>query len=64
MVHANGNAKADIAYINNEPYEIKEGETIISFIEEILEKMLCLLYVMLPTWNHLVPAGYAVWMLH
>jgi formate dehydrogenase major subunit len=28
----NGNAKAGIAYINNEPYEIKEDETIISFI--------------------------------
>ena len=27
-----GNRKETVAYINNEPYEIKEGETIISFI--------------------------------
>ncbi|MFZ1305840.1 MAG: 2Fe-2S iron-sulfur cluster-binding protein, partial [Ferruginibacter sp.] len=29
---ANGNSKAGIAYIDNKPYEIKEGETIIAFI--------------------------------
>ena len=29
---SNGNGKASIAYINNEPFEIKENETIISFI--------------------------------
>ena len=28
----NGNPKAGIAYIDNQPYEIKEGETIINFI--------------------------------
>ncbi|HEY6063645.1 MAG TPA: molybdopterin-dependent oxidoreductase, partial [Chitinophagaceae bacterium] len=28
----NGNLKKNIAHINNEPFEIKEGETIISFI--------------------------------
>jgi len=28
----NGTPKAAVAYINNKPYEIKENETIISFI--------------------------------
>ena len=31
-VSGNGNIQAGIAYINNEPFEIKEGATIISFI--------------------------------
>ena len=34
----NGNTKPDVAYINNEPFEIKEGETIISFIRRYFGK--------------------------
>src|SRR5689334_22857166 len=34
----NGNPKAGVAYINNEPFEIKEGETIISFIRRYFGK--------------------------
>ena len=30
--NGNGTLKTNVAYINNEPFEIKEGETIISFI--------------------------------
>ncbi|MEK7225864.1 MAG: 2Fe-2S iron-sulfur cluster-binding protein, partial [Bacteroidota bacterium] len=34
----NGVSKKNIAFINNEAYEIKEGETIISFIRRYLGK--------------------------
>ena len=59
---ANGKPRAGIAYIDNKPYEIKEGETILAFIHRITGRTMCPHFAMHQTLIPSVAAGSAVWM--
>ena len=52
-----------IAYINDQPFAIKDGETILTFVRRNFGRILFLPYVMRPIWIRMELAESAVWML-
>ena len=58
----NGKPKPGIAYIDNKPYEIKEGERSLPSSNVISGKTMYPHFAMHPIWSHSAVAGFAAWM--